>query len=483
MLMKRLFVIILFLAVAFSGIASFVKISPAGKYFEHNGRAIVPVGFNDAITWPSLISLSYGNKEAAEEYFEKLSYYGVNTLRIMFEYAQDRSGLSLFESPLGTYNDTVIGIWDNIISLAEKYNIYLIITPWDPFWMYENWDVNPYNTDNGGPISTMAEFLTDEEALEWQKARFRFMIERYGASEQILAWELNNEIELWYGHIFYKADYSVGNEARKWIEEISTFIRALERDLYGETHLLTVSTAKPALTGILSGKLYRFDHIDFFTTHFYFDTIKDPKDPIKIAEDVVMNINYHNYLFNDSIPFMDSESGPIDRWPQPSRFDTACYKAFSWAHLASGGTGIGMRWPYTSPHLMPDYLLQVLKPISQFIESEGIDWLDFSGINLDNEIIVSSDKDIFHTCSGNSLENLTSVIGWVASKETIGNVVIESSALDEGTYLLEIWSDRYERDIDSYILGSYEFDSKEDFSLQLSIDQSSFAYKIYRIES
>jgi pectin methylesterase-like acyl-CoA thioesterase len=75
------------------------------------------------------------------------------------------------------------------------------------------------------------------------------------------------------------------------------------------------------------------------------------------------------------------------------------------------------------------------------------------------------------------------VIGWVASKETIGNVVIESSALDEGTYLLEIWSDSYERDIDSYILGSYEFDSKEDFSLQLSIDQSSFAYKIYRIES
>jgi pectin methylesterase-like acyl-CoA thioesterase len=75
------------------------------------------------------------------------------------------------------------------------------------------------------------------------------------------------------------------------------------------------------------------------------------------------------------------------------------------------------------------------------------------------------------------------VIGWVASKETIGNVVIESSALDEGTYLLEIWSDSYERDVDSYILASYEFDSKDDFSLKLSIDQSSFAYKIYRIES
>jgi mannan endo-1,4-beta-mannosidase len=72
----------------------------------------------------------------------------------MLEYAQDRSGVSLLEKPLGVYNDSVIKMWDEIVRLAEKYDIYLIVIPWDPFWMYENWDVNPFNEANRRTIKT-----------------------------------------------------------------------------------------------------------------------------------------------------------------------------------------------------------------------------------------------------------------------------------------------------------------------------------------
>lgn len=460
--------------------ASFVKVSPGGKYFQHDGKVLVPVGFNDAITWPSLISLSYGNISAAEEYFEKLSSYGVNTLRIMLEYAQDRSGVSLLEKPLGVYNDSVIKIWDEIFRLAEKYDIYLIVTPWDPFWMYENWDVNPYNEANGGPIKTLSQFLTDPQVKLWQKERFRFIIERYGSSERVLAWELNNEIELWYGHVFYKADYTIGNEAREWLGEMSAFIRELEMELYGDTHLLTVSTARPGLTGTLAGKLYRFDYIDFFTTHFYFDTVKNPSDPLAIARDVSANINYHNYLFGDSLPFMDSESGPIDRWPQPTGFDAECYRAFSWSHLASGGTGTGLRWPYTSPHMMPDRLLGVLSSISRFIASGGIDWLNFKGVNLDMEISLLSGGKTFHTCSGNDYENLRELIGWAMSSSKIGVVTLELKGLEQGKYRMEIWDISEGSDSQPAEFLDFEFPLRT--NIGLDIDHGSFAYKIYKVE-
>jgi mannan endo-1,4-beta-mannosidase len=478
--MKRLTTISIFVICVVIGLAGFVKVAPGGKYFEHNGKVLIPLGFNDAITWPSLLPLSYGNKAGGEEYFEKLASYGVNTLRIMIEYAQDRSGISLLESPLGNYNQSVIAIWDEIIRLAERYDIYLIVTPWDPFWMYENWDVNPYNAANGGPLKTMSEFLTNDDVRRYQKDRFRFMVERYGHSEQILAWELNNEIELWYGKTFYKADYTVGNEAREWIKEMSEFIRDIEMDLYGQSHLITVSTASPGLTGLLAGKLYRFDYMDFFTTHFYFDTIKRPSNTLAIANDVISNINYHNYLFGDSIPFMDTESGPIDRWPQPAKFDAECYRVFSWAHFTSGGTGIGMRWPYTIPHLMPDYLLEVLIPISQFIESGNIDWLSFKGVNLDMDIHLDSESKAVHTCSGNNYDNLTEIIGWAVSDKPFGRASLYLQGLAPGSYVIEIWQDIPEQSVDFYLVRQRTFDFNGELAIDLEVEHSSFAYKIYR---
>ena len=58
--------------------ASFVKVSPGGKYFQHDGKVLVPVGFNDAITWPSLISLSLtGNISAPKSTSRNFSSYGV----------------------------------------------------------------------------------------------------------------------------------------------------------------------------------------------------------------------------------------------------------------------------------------------------------------------------------------------------------------------------------------------------------------------
>jgi len=476
-MIKRILVIG-FLLLSLLALGSFVSIAPGGKYFEHNGKILIPLGFNDGIIWPSLSPTLLGNREAADRYFKKLKSYGVNTLRIMFEYAEDRNNLSLFEDPLGVQNEIVIEAWDMIFELAEKYNIYIIITPWDPYWMHKNWDVNPYNKANGGPIDTLSEFLTNETVIKNAKERYAFMIDRYGSSEQLLAWELNNEIELWYGKLWGKSDRKIVKETKKWVKEMATYIKTHEIEKYGQTHLLTISTAFPAPTSLDFFKLYDIQDLDFFTTHFYLGSVKNPSDPLLIAEGVSEIIKYHNYVFNNSKPFMDSESGPIDNWPQDVADDITAYRTFSWTHLASGGTGIGMRWPYVIPHKMPAYLLSVIRAISKFIDSSGIDWLNFSGVNMDDRIISKKPTDLFITACGNTEKEPQESIGYglMPGNKNIGDFSIELSGLCEGHYIFELWDTESGETITSGYLKS------DDGTLILSgkINRPEFAFKIYK---
>jgi mannan endo-1,4-beta-mannosidase len=475
--MKRSVIIVVFLMLCIVAFADFVEIAPGGKYFEHKDKSLIPLGFNDALPWPSLSPLLMGDIKAGERYFEKLKEYGVNVLRIMFEYSQDKNNLTAFEDPLGERNPIVIETWDRIVNLAEKYDIYLIITPWDPFWGYENWETNPYNIKNEGTISSLKYFLTDEKTIENAKNRFKFMIDRYGDSDKILAWELNNEIELWYGRIFNKPDSVIAREVKNWIKEMSSYIREYEMKKFGQTHLITVSTAAPALTGTLANILYDQTYLDFVTTHFYYDTIKQYTEPLKIAEDVTMNIRYHNYIFNDSVPFMDSESGPINNWPLRADLDVKSYKAFSWSHIASGGTGIGLRWPYTIPHKMPSYLLDVIKAVRAFVE-DNINWLYFKGVNLDDftKIKCSADE-YFFTNSGNSVIETTQIIGWVCSNgKELGNVSITFEDLHDGVFSFEAWDTD-----EGTIFYTNEYESNEgEITVQLETDKVDFAIKLYK---
>jgi hypothetical protein len=117
----------------------FVKVAPGGSYFEINGKPLICIGFNDSIIWPSLSGL-WNNSDLKDvsNYFSTLHSYGINTLRIFFEYDQDPTGSTLFEDPLGNVNESLIDVWNNIFKYAKEYDIYLIIEPFDPYWMSQN---------------------------------------------------------------------------------------------------------------------------------------------------------------------------------------------------------------------------------------------------------------------------------------------------------------------------------------------------------
>ena len=87
----------------------------------------------------------------------------------------------------------------------------------------------------------------------------RFFIERWGASPNIFAWEIWNEMNAIGGTLEQHND---------WIREMGAFSKQLEMELYGRHHLRTVSTNN-AGWGTAEAGIYSSSELDFTSYHTY----------------------------------------------------------------------------------------------------------------------------------------------------------------------------------------------------------------------
>ena len=69
---------------------SWVRVTEGAPYFETDrGEAWMPIGQNDAVTWPDLAGLFRRRDPASvERYLCMLATHGVTCLRVMLEYCQ-----------------------------------------------------------------------------------------------------------------------------------------------------------------------------------------------------------------------------------------------------------------------------------------------------------------------------------------------------------------------------------------------------------
>ena len=99
---------------------------------------------------------------------------------------------------LGNYNLQQAWKLDYLLAWAEKKNmmIELVLNHHGPFTRkYDSqWDENPYNKINGGPISHPYQILTDATAIKLMKQRLRYISARYGAYPSMFAWVLWIEV-------------------------------------------------------------------------------------------------------------------------------------------------------------------------------------------------------------------------------------------------------------------------------------------------
>jgi endo-1,4-beta-mannosidase len=151
--------------------------------------------------------------------------------------------------------------FDKIIELASKNGIQLVLVLTDCCCSSDYATAQRY-------FQVHAPFcnITNEQSVRAFKKLIKQIIQRknsvnnrvYREEPAILAWEIANELEYW---------RFTDTEVRKWIDEISGYIKSLDKN-----HLVTIGVSTDNLETVrdedLSG-MFGSSTLDFFSFHFY----------------------------------------------------------------------------------------------------------------------------------------------------------------------------------------------------------------------
>jgi mannan endo-1,4-beta-mannosidase len=366
-----------------------IEVAKGAPYFiTDQGEDWAPIGQNDAITWPDLHGLfRQRNLAAVETYLTMLAAHGVTCLRLMLEYCHGEH--RYFEKPIGRFQPNMIRMWDALFGLCEKHGLRILLTPYDTFWMWLRWKHHPYKKENGGPCDKRGQWLLCADTRKAIKQRLLFATERWGGSGALFAWDIWNEIHP--AHAGNSTDCFA-----EFVEDIGSFLRQTERQLYGRAHPQTVSLFGPVLQRDpqVADPIFRHTALDFASIHFYeSNTIDHPKNTVDAAISTGRLTREALLHIADSRPFFDSEHGPIHTFKDrkrtlPEPFDDEYFRHMQWAHFASGGAGGGMRWPNRHPHTLTAGMRRAQQALAAFLPL--INWQRFQRRNLNFEISVSN---------------------------------------------------------------------------------------------
>ena len=364
-----------------------VGVAPDAPYFIlEDGRPFTPIGQNDAISWVEFEGLfRRRDLPRVERHLLHLREHGITVLRLMVEYAQVRH--RYFERPAGRPVPAMVQLWDDLFAMCERVGLRILLTPVDTFWMWLHWRHHPWNRVHGGPLAHPSEMLLCRDTRAAIKARLEFMVRRWGGSGALFAWDLWNEIHPAQG----------GDSVECWpefIADLSHHVRRLERDLHGRARPQTVSLFGPELWWRpelpMAEPIFRHPDLDFASIHIYREgSIDDPRDTVAPA--VAMGRIVRDCLDQTPAgrPFLDTEHGPIHSFKDkkrtlPELFDDEYFRHMSWAHLASGAAGGGMRWPNRKPHTLTLGMRRAQRAMAGFLPL--VDWTRFRRRNLNGSV-------------------------------------------------------------------------------------------------
>jgi hypothetical protein len=238
-------------------------------YVRRDPRQFARFAFDDgSVYYPFGEDVAWQNGPPVPAIFDHMGVVGENWARVWMNH-WDGKNLD-WPTPaggLGTLSLDVARKWDGILQAAERNDIYVQMTL-QHHGQYSstvnpNWGENPWNKANGGFLATPEEFFTDPKAITLTKAKYRYIIARWGYSPHLMAFELFNEVQ------FTDAIRNHHPETvAAWHGDMAAFIRA--QDPYH--HLITTSsdTGIPGL----------FDHMDYIQEHTY------PPDVISATQSI-----------------------------------------------------------------------------------------------------------------------------------------------------------------------------------------------------
>jgi hypothetical protein len=282
---------------------------PARLAFE-DGATYYPVGHN--VAWRGGSDPDYATT------FGKMGAAGENWSRVWMNHWDDKN----LDWPTGRKVEPgrldleVARKWDGIVDAAEKNGVRFQMTL-QHHGQYStdvnpNWNENPWNKANGGWLATPEEFFTDARAKALTKAKYRYIVARWGYSPAVLAWELFNEVQ--FTAAARKRDYAA---VAAWHKEMAAFLR--EQDPY--RHLVTTSSDTD-LPGL-------YDAADYVQPHSY---SPDPAQATQAADPA----GYKKPIF----------FGEIGGAGDLSQDDGSVLHSILWSSFASPASGAAQYWAW-----------------------------------------------------------------------------------------------------------------------------------------
>jgi hypothetical protein len=230
----------------------FIRLNPDNsRYLAYdNGDFFFPIGLN--MGWWG------GSAEPVEQYSHWLNLFaanGGNTMRVWM--AAWSFGIEWKDTGLGNYDDRLYQAWllDQLFSLAHAHHVKVILVLMNhgPLSLHTNteWKDNPYNASLGGPLSEPEQFVTDTIARAYYQRRLNYIVDRWGYSPDLLAWEWFNEVNL----------TPITDDAlMPWLEEMTAYLDELDVN----RHLTTLSFAMRS-----QSSLWNLPGLDIIQVHEY----------------------------------------------------------------------------------------------------------------------------------------------------------------------------------------------------------------------
>jgi hypothetical protein len=306
---------------------------------------------------------------AYDDWLAKLASQGVNYVRLWMpswafglEWTQRDEQGTILGTTLGNYTGRLDRAWqlDYVIHRLEELGIYamLCIQNHGPFSTIHNseWADNPYNAACGGPLANPRDFFTSTEAKELFKRRLRYIVSRWGYSQNILAWELWNEVDL--------VEQPTMEELLEWHREMAATLRSLDPfPRLVTTSLSGTPTIVNLLTGsALYGPLWELPDIDLVQIHFY----SIGWLPVPLADIFpAMTEMARSY----GKPVLIAEAGVDFRGPEETLAadpESVAIHDMLWSGIFSQTCGTGMTWWWDNL-IDPQGLYGHFGPVSSFV--------------------------------------------------------------------------------------------------------------------
>ncbi len=217
----------------------YVDTNDKQQFRRNTGEMYLPIGNN----YPWTFSRSGSDRMAGiDEHLDSISKNGGNWIRYWFASFADQSleWTGSDYSGLGKYNQMSAALLDSILNNCQEkeINMQLVFYHHGMFsqTVDAEWSSNPYNVSNGGILDNPTKFFTDASALKYAKRLARYVVARWGYSQNIFNWELFNEVNF--------TGTNSNNTAQKtnianWHDAMSQYIKSI--DPY--QHLITSSTS------------------------------------------------------------------------------------------------------------------------------------------------------------------------------------------------------------------------------------------------